>query len=112
MHSEGYCSRPVCVTCVSVRSFLPPRGSRSRNIGTYGFTAPRKKGLSSRFSLKILRSEAMASFACLKCHQLHLSPKRRIPTESARRGHAILTKMLRSEVTVHLLTFFEDISAI
>ena len=32
----------VCV-CVSVRSFLPPRASRPRNIGTYVFTATRKK---------------------------------------------------------------------
>ena len=32
----------------------------------------------------MLRSEATASFACLKCHQLHLSPKRRISTESAK----------------------------
>ena len=32
----------VCV-CVSVRSFLPPRASISRNIGTYVFTATRKK---------------------------------------------------------------------
>ena len=31
----------VCV-CVSVRSFLPPRASRPRNIGTYEFTATRK----------------------------------------------------------------------
>ena len=37
--SEGYCSCPVCVcvyvymyVCVSVRSFLPPRASRPRNI--------------------------------------------------------------------------------
>ena len=38
-HSEGYSSCPVYV-CVSV-SFLPPRTSRPRNIGTctYGFTA-------------------------------------------------------------------------
>ena len=28
----------VCV-CVSVGSFLPPRASRPRNIGTYVFTA-------------------------------------------------------------------------
>ena len=39
---EGYCSCPVCM-CVFVRSFLPPRASRSRNIGTYVFTASRKK---------------------------------------------------------------------
>ena len=54
--SEGYCSCPVCVcvyvcmcvclcvcVCVSVRSFLLPRASRPRNIGTYVFTATRKK---------------------------------------------------------------------
>ena len=29
--------------CVSVRSFLPPRASRPRNIGVYMFTATRKK---------------------------------------------------------------------
>ena len=41
--SEGYCSCPVFVcVCVSVRSFLPPRTSRPRNIGTYVFTATRK----------------------------------------------------------------------
>ena len=28
--------------CVSVHSFLPPRASISRNIGTYVFTATRK----------------------------------------------------------------------
>ena len=32
----------VCV-CVSVRSFLPPRASRPRNMGTYVITATRKK---------------------------------------------------------------------
>ena len=33
----------VCVyVCVSVRSFLPPRASRPRNIGTYVFIATRK----------------------------------------------------------------------
>ena len=31
----------------------------------------------------MLGSEATVSFACLQCHQLHLSPKRRIPKESA-----------------------------
>ena len=29
----------------------------------------------------------MASFACIECHELHLSPKRRMPTESTQRGH-------------------------
>ena len=35
------CLACVCV-CVSIRSFLPPHASRSRNIGTYVFTATRK----------------------------------------------------------------------
>ena len=43
-HNEGYCSYLVCVcvcmyVCVSVRSFLPPRASRPRNVSTYVFTA-------------------------------------------------------------------------
>ena len=58
----------VCV-CVSVRSFLPPRASRPRNIGTYVFTATWKTLLynyyNRDFFLKMLRSEATASFACL-----------------------------------------------
>ena len=44
-----YCGSPAWVTvcvcvcvCVPVRSFLPPRSSRPRNIGTYVFTATRK----------------------------------------------------------------------
>ena len=32
--------------CVSVRSFLPPRASRPRNIGMYVFTATRINYLS------------------------------------------------------------------
>ena len=36
-----HCGCPVCVS-VSVRSFLPPRASIARNIGTYVFTATRK----------------------------------------------------------------------
>ena len=31
-----------CVCVCSVRSFLPPRASRPRNIGSYVFTATRK----------------------------------------------------------------------
>ena len=58
----------VCV-CVSVRSFLPPRTSRPRNIGMHVVTRHGKK-----FLLKMLRSESTASFACLRCHQLHLNP--------------------------------------
>ena len=37
----------------------------------------------------MLRSEATASFACLRCHQLHLNPKRRIPKESTEGWKAI-----------------------
>ena len=52
MRSEGYCSCPVgmyvCVSvymCVylSVRSFLSPRASRPRNIGTYVFTVTQER---------------------------------------------------------------------
>ena len=57
---------------VCVRSFLPPRASRPRNIGMYVFTATRKTLLytyyNRDFLLKMLRSEATASFACLECH--------------------------------------------
>ena len=38
---------------------------------------------------KMLHSEPKASFACYECHQLHLRPKIRVPTESARRGHDV-----------------------
>ena len=77
----------VCV-CVSVHSFQPPRASRHRNIGMYVFTVTRKKLLYNR-DLRMLGSEAMASFACLGCHQLHLNPKRRIPKESTEGWKAI-----------------------
>ena len=37
------CVCPACVcVCVSVHSFLPPRASISRNIGTHVFTAKQK----------------------------------------------------------------------
>ena len=56
-----------------VRSFLLPRASRPRNIGklTYVFTAARKTLLYNIIIvilLKMLRSEATASFACLEYH--------------------------------------------
>ena len=41
LYCYRHCGCPACV-CVSVRSFLPPRASISRNIGTYVFTATRK----------------------------------------------------------------------
>ena len=78
----------VCVS-VSVRSFLPPRASRPRNIGTYMFTATRKNFYNPVFLLKMLRSEDTASFSCLECNQLHLSSEIWTPTESAQRGHDI-----------------------
>ena len=75
---------------MSVRSFLPPRASRPRNIGAYVFTATREKNYNRDFRFKkMLGSEATASFACLGCHQLHLNPKRRIPKESAEGWKAI-----------------------
>ena len=40
LYCYRHCGCPACVcVCVSVRSFLPPRASISRNIGTYVFTA-------------------------------------------------------------------------
>ena len=65
-----YCGCPACV-CVPVRSFLSPRASRPRNIGTYVFTVTRNTFIylyNRDFLLKMLRSEATASFACLECH--------------------------------------------
>ena len=41
LYCYRHCGCPACV-CVSVRSFLPPRASISRNIGTYVFTATQK----------------------------------------------------------------------
>ena len=85
--SEGYCSGPVCVcvfVSVSVRSFLPPCESRPQNISTYGFTARRKKLFFAKNALI-----GRYAFACLECHQLHLSPKIRTPMESVQRGHDI-----------------------
>ena len=54
----------ICINvCVSVRSFPPPHASRPRQIGMYVFNKTQEK-----ISLKMLRSEAIASFACLECH--------------------------------------------
>ena len=67
-----YCGCPTCLcVCVSVRSFLPPRASRPRNIGTYVFTATRRTLLYTYYNrdvdmtslfaiLKTLRSDADA----------------------------------------------------
>ena len=44
--------------CVYVRSFLPPRASRSRNIGTYVFAATRKTLLYTRIIIVIFAENA------------------------------------------------------
>ena len=61
------CGCPACYYCyimrssrVSVRSFLPPRVSRPRNVGTYLFTATRKTIL---FIIIVILAEN-ASFTC------------------------------------------------
>ena len=41
LYCDCHCGCPACVS-VSVRSFLPPHASITRNIGTYMFTATRK----------------------------------------------------------------------
>ena len=56
---------------MSVHSFLPPRASRRRNIGTYMFTATRKTIL---FNIIVILDEN-ASFTCkLRRHLLALMP--------------------------------------
>ena len=56
---------------VSVRSFLPPRASRPRNIGTYVFTATRKTIL----FIRIVILAENASFTCkLRRHLLASMP--------------------------------------
>ena len=61
---------------MSVRSFLPPRASRPRNIGTYVFTAPRKTIL---FIIIMILAEN-ASFTCkLRRHLLALMPLTKAP---------------------------------
>ena len=59
-----------------------------RTVDTYRFTVTQKT-FYNWFSLKTLPSEVTASFACLECHQPHLSPKIWIPMESAQCGHDI-----------------------
>ena len=56
----------VCVF-VSVRSFLPPRASRPRNIGMYVFTATRKTLL---YIIIVIFAEnvSFTSFACLRSY--------------------------------------------
>ena len=56
---------------MSVRSFLPPRASRPRNIGTYVFTVTRKTIL---FIIIVILAEN-ALFTCkLRRHLLALVP--------------------------------------
>ena len=42
----------------------------------------------------MLHSEATTSFTCLRCHQLHLNPKRRIPQESTEGWKAMIVATL------------------
>ena len=95
--------------CVSVRSFLPPRASRPRNIGTYVFTATRKKC----FVLKLQR-HLLASNATNYSGAPKYGYQRNPGNVGMTLLFAILTKNpRRSEVTVHLLTsFVRMISAI
>ena len=62
-----------CV-CMSVRSFLPPRASRHRNIDVRVH-----RGTENTFIIAIFTKNARfrsyeptASFACFGCHQLYL----------------------------------------
>ena len=77
-----------CV-CVSVRSFLPPCASRPRNIGTYVFTATRKKP----FIIVIFAKNAsFRSYGIIRLPRMPLTtpePQIRIPMESTQRGHDI-----------------------
>ena len=84
----------VCVcmcmyVCVSVRSFLPPRASRPRNIGTYVFTLARKNFYNRDFHEKCLVQKLWCNLLASNAYQLHLNPKRRIPKESAEGRKAI-----------------------
>ena len=67
-----------------------------------------KKRLYLCFLLNMLHLEATLSFACLRCHQVHLNPIRRIPKKLTEGWKEIdihdYLKMLRSKVTVHLHT--------
>ena len=56
----------VCV-CVSVHSFLPPRASISRNIGTYVFTVTRKTLYIQARSKQVVVGQAKTT----PCHHTH-----------------------------------------
>ena len=92
--SEGYCSCLVCVcvcvyVCVSVRSFLPPRASRPRNIGTYMF----HRDTENTFIIVIFaKNISFRSYGVICLPRMPLTtpePQMRIPTESTQRGHDI-----------------------
>ena len=59
---------------VSVRSFLPPRASRPRNIGTYVFTLARKNFYNRDFHEKCLVQKLWCNLLASYAHQLHLIP--------------------------------------
>ena len=80
----------VCVSlCVSVRSFLPPRASRPRNIGTSVFIATRKNFYNRDFRNKNNVSFRSYGVICLPPMPPTTRPKRRIPKKSAKGWKAI-----------------------
>ena len=69
LYCYRHCGCPGSRVCVSVRSFLPPRASISRNIGTYVFTATRKILYIGIIIWKcFVQKLRQASFACPECH--------------------------------------------
>ena len=77
----------VCV-CVCVRSFLPPRASRPRNIGTYVFTATRKTLYNYSASFRSYGRRNLLASKPLTAPELQ-NMDIIIPTESTQRGHEI-----------------------
>ena len=77
----------MCV-CVSVRSFLPPRASRPRNIGTC-VHRDTEKHFNRDFRLKCVVQKLRRHLLASNATNLLLSPKILIPTESTQRGHDI-----------------------
>ena len=73
-----YCSCSVCVCVsayvyISIRSFLQPRASTSRNIRRYVRIQREQKNFNTYIIMTFaknasFRSEVMASFACLEWH--------------------------------------------
>ena len=51
----------------------------------------------------MLHSEDTASFVCLRCHQLHINPKRRIPKESTEGLKAIDSRILTKNASFKVI---------